>query len=96
MRRYFISVDSGIYKEIHALIQRMKNFRGTGNTYDISILRSYLQLVLASSSKEKQLQIDLFERSVTPIDWFSIFVWCGSSGAERYYYAGWRDDYRFG
>lgn len=51
----------------------MKNFSTAGDTYDVSILRSYLQLILALSSKEKQLQIDLSERETSQIDGITSF-----------------------
>lgn len=62
----FVSVDEHTYQEIGELIQRMKSFRGADNAYDTSILKSYLQLILALSSKEKQLQIDLSTTEATP------------------------------
>lgn len=53
----FVTVPEFIYKEILAIIERMKKVNDSELDYDNSILKSYLQVILALSSKEKQLKM---------------------------------------
>lgn len=51
----FISVTDQLFDEIIQLFDRINKMEWSKESYDISIIRSYLQLILAFSSKEKQL-----------------------------------------
>ena len=55
----FVSVNEQTFQEISACVQKMRRFGDMETEYDTSILKSYLQLILALSSKEKQQQINL-------------------------------------
>lgn len=50
----FISVSNDIYNEINFALQKIKDLEHSTESFDLSIIRSYLQLILALSSKEKQ------------------------------------------
>ncbi len=50
----FISVNKEVFEEINSICEKMKNLIDLQNHYDISIVKTYLQLILALSSKEKQ------------------------------------------
>lgn len=49
----FISIDSELYTELLSITHKIKNIKNLENPYDISIAKTYLQLILALSSKEK-------------------------------------------
>lgn len=51
----FISVSESFFDEISDLFDRIQALAGSTADYDVSIVRSYLQLVLALSNKQKQL-----------------------------------------
>lgn len=53
----FISVPDAVFDEITAAVQKIKAMESSRHSADLSILRSYLQLILALSSKEKQINI---------------------------------------
>lgn len=53
----FVSVNEQTFEEVNTIIQKMQNFCDVEDEDNISILRSYLQLILALSSKEKRQQI---------------------------------------
>lgn len=50
-----ISVTDQFFDEILQLVDRIEKMETAKESYDISVIRSYLQLILALSSKEKQL-----------------------------------------
>lgn len=51
----FVPVSNIIFDEIISAISRIKNLENTTENYNQSILKTYLQLILALSSKEKHL-----------------------------------------
>ena len=53
----FVAVSDFIYEEITSIMERMKRVEDSEMDYDNSILKSYLQVILALSSKEKQLKM---------------------------------------
>lgn len=53
----FISVPDVIFNEIAAFFNKIKAMENSLQNADLSIMRSYLQLILALSSKEKQISI---------------------------------------
>ncbi len=53
----FVTVNPDVYNEIKDITIKMQNFVGSTEDYYISVLRSYLQLILALSSKEKQQNV---------------------------------------
>ncbi|MGE9310665.1 helix-turn-helix domain-containing protein [Niabella sp. CJ426] len=53
--RPFISVPEVIFQEITAAFYKIKAMENSSQHADLSIMRSYLQLILALSSKEKQI-----------------------------------------
>lgn len=53
----FVTVSDFIYEEITSIMQRMKKVEDSELDYDNSILKSYLQVILALSSKEKQVKM---------------------------------------
>lgn len=50
----FVCVSEEVYGEIQNIASKMQNLISSSHEYDISVLKSYLQLILALSSKEKQ------------------------------------------
>lgn len=52
----FINIDNQMYTEIASICEKIKKIRDLDNNYDISIAKTYLQLILALSSKAKFLQ----------------------------------------
>lgn len=64
----FVSVSNQIFQEINAIVDRMRHFNSIQDAYDVSILKSYLQLILALSSKEKQQQINLSVSDHPPLE----------------------------
>src|SRR5690606_11362467 len=50
-----VRLTEGLYEEVLQLFNRIKNLEASQKAYDLSISRSYLQLLLALSSREKQL-----------------------------------------
>lgn len=55
--RPFILVPDVIFNEIAAVFNKIKTMENSLQHADLSIIRSYLQLVLALSSKEKQINM---------------------------------------
>lgn len=53
----YVTVKKEIFEEIESIIEKMKLLSATTSEHDVSIIRSYLQLILALSSKEKQQQL---------------------------------------
>lgn len=51
----FVSVPDVVYEEINSIFMKLANFNASAESYDLSIVKSYLQLILALSSKEKQV-----------------------------------------
>lgn len=55
----FVSVNEETYNEVYLIVQKMKqHLADMESQYDVSIISTYLQLILALSSKEKQLQMN--------------------------------------
>ncbi|MCH5716875.1 helix-turn-helix domain-containing protein [Niabella hibiscisoli] len=52
-----ILVPDTVFDEIATIFQKIKTIENSRQSADLSIMRSYLQLVLALSSKEKQIDI---------------------------------------
>ncbi|MRJ08590.1 AraC family transcriptional regulator [Ornithobacterium rhinotracheale] len=52
-----VAVSDETYAEVLDIVQKIKNFGDAKNNFDNSILKTYLQLILALSSKEKQHKI---------------------------------------
>lgn len=52
----FVLVEDHIFYEINDIIHKIQNIKDKDNHLNTSILKSYLQLILALSSKEKQGQ----------------------------------------
>lgn len=55
--RPFFSVPDAIFHEIAAVFYKIKAMENSLQNVDLSIMRSYLQLILALSSKEKQINM---------------------------------------
>lgn len=55
----FVSVEAEVFAEIMAIVGRMETYNDARTEVDVSVLRSYLQLVLALCSKEKQAVLRL-------------------------------------
>lgn len=53
----FVPVSDVVYEEISTIFMKLADFNFSTRSYDHSIAKSYLQLILALSSKEKQVQI---------------------------------------
>lgn len=53
----FIKVSDAVFEEINSILVKIKNIDNLDKTYNQSIAKSYLQLILALSSKEKQVQL---------------------------------------
>lgn len=53
----YVSVTGELFAEVLSIIGKMRLFNTAQSSFDISILKSYLQLILALSSKEKQQQL---------------------------------------
>lgn len=64
----FVVVSEQLFQEINAIVDRMQNFKNVQDAYDVSILKSYLQLILALSSKEKQLQMKVSVADGLPLE----------------------------
>lgn len=56
--RPFVSISAHIFKEITDIFHKIEKFGAPIHDYDLSILKSYLQLILALSSREKQVKPD--------------------------------------
>ena len=54
-RQPHVSVTDSVFGEIVATVAKMQDLHGKDSQYDASITKTYLQLILALSSKEKQL-----------------------------------------
>lgn len=52
----FVSVEDDVFEEIKRIIQKIQKLSTSESDYDISVVKAYLQLILALSSKEKQQQ----------------------------------------
>ncbi|QNL52468.1 helix-turn-helix domain-containing protein [Olivibacter sp. SDN3] len=52
----FISINDDFFDEIMVLFDKIDEFGDAKVNYDLSIVRSYLQLILALCSKEKQIE----------------------------------------
>lgn len=52
----YITIDAIFHTEISTLFNKIREIENTVTNYDQSILRSYLQLILALCSKEKQIE----------------------------------------
>lgn len=52
----YVTVGSKVFEEMAAIINRMQDLSGGDSDYDLSVVKTYLQLILALSSREKQLQ----------------------------------------
>lgn len=53
----FVLVPDTIFEEIKGIFKKLAEFNISDESYDLSIAKSYLQLILALSSREKQMQI---------------------------------------
>lgn len=53
----FVQVSDHVFEEINTIFTKLADFDISAKSYDHSIVKSYLQLILALSSKEKQIQI---------------------------------------
>lgn len=53
----YVSVKEDTFEEVCAIVEKMKKMSATKSSSDISIVKSYLQLILALTSKEKQQQL---------------------------------------
>ena len=51
----FFHVKDSTYSEIQNIVSKINQFSEASKSYDIAIVKSYLQLLLALSSREKQL-----------------------------------------
>lgn len=55
----FVPVQEGTYRDISEIVRKMnQHLSDLDGPYDLSIISTYLQLILALSSKEKQLQMN--------------------------------------
>lgn len=54
--RPYIAIDPIFFEEISGLFDKIANIGDAVVNYDLSIVRSYLQLILALCSKEKQIE----------------------------------------
>ena len=64
----FITVSEPFFKEIESLFDKIDEFKTAKEHYDLAIARSYLQLLLALCSKEKQLGSDCLKKTVLHSD----------------------------
>lgn len=53
----FVSVSDLVFEEISDIILKIQSLKNDVSTYDLPIIKSYLQLILALSSKEKQVSL---------------------------------------
>lgn len=51
----YIAVNNILFDEISTLFDKVQKNGNAGTNYDLSVVRSYLQLILALSSREKQI-----------------------------------------
>src|SRR5690606_24272019 len=51
----FFQVNRSTYLEIQNIVLKLSQFAKGNKSYDVSVIKSYLQLLLALSSREKQL-----------------------------------------
>lgn len=54
----FVTLDSNAYPKIEQIVQEMKRELNEGSHFSDSVIKSYLQLILALSSKAKKKHID--------------------------------------
>ncbi|PPL02188.1 helix-turn-helix domain-containing protein [Parapedobacter indicus] len=57
--RPFVNVSASVYDEIVHLVNNMKRELTTHSSFSTSVLKAYLQLILALSSKAKKQQVDM-------------------------------------
>lgn len=55
-RQPHVAVSDSVFQEIVGTVAKMQDLQGLDSQYDVSITKTYLQLILALSSKEKQLR----------------------------------------
>src|SRR5690606_14875470 len=55
----FVNVSASVYDEIVHLVNNMKRELNTNSPFSTSVLKAYLQLILALSSKAKKQQVDM-------------------------------------
>lgn len=55
----FVTVSAETYREIKGVIDRMNNELGAETQFSASVVKAYLQLILALSSKAKKQQLDV-------------------------------------
>lgn len=61
----FVNVSDIIFDEIQWIIDKMKPLQNATFSHDIAVSKTYLQLILALSSREKQLQNKINSHKIT-------------------------------
>lgn len=61
----FVSVSGNIFDEVRSIVYKIRDLSRSGKKYDVSIVTTYLQLILALSSKEKQVDPNFVQRNET-------------------------------
>lgn len=61
----FIRVSDPIYEEIQWIIDKFKSLQNLELSYNVAVSKTYLQLILALSSREKQIQNETSSTKIT-------------------------------
>ena len=69
----FITLSDILFEEITDLFQKIKVLESATESFNQSIVKSYLQLILALSSREKQISEKLLETEIQTLDTISNF-----------------------
>lgn len=59
----FVSVSENVFEEVKSIVAKIGDLSRSRKKYDVSILRTYLQLILALCSKEKQVGPEFIKRN---------------------------------
>ncbi len=61
----FVSIKESTYQEIKAIVEKMKREMSSDNPFSESIIKTYLQLILAICSKEKSIALNFEQINTT-------------------------------
>lgn len=64
----FVAVEEAVFQEVMAVTRRMELIQGSHAAVDVAVQRSYLQLILALCSREKQLAIHISTEALSDLD----------------------------
>lgn len=62
--RPFLCVDETVFQEVYDIVNKIAGIRNSMQRIDVPVLRSYLQLILAISSREKQAEMGKSELEI--------------------------------